>query len=291
MIGHPIAQSVSPQMQGAALAALARDDACFASWRYVAFDVEPERLGEALRLMAEKGFLGVNLTVPHKVQAVALVSSMETGAREAGAVNTLIRSSRGWHGHNTDGYGLSAAIAEDLGMSLRGTPVVLLGAGGAARGAAVECLRAGCTGIWIVNRSRPSLDALLDQLRPLAQATALHGVAHGLVAPAFPKGALVVNATRAGLHASDPAPIDLETIPGVAAVYDMVYNPPRTRLLAQAESLSIPWANGLAMLVHQGAKALEIWSGVPAARTAPTMRSAAAKALGSQSPARTVSPQ
>lgn len=281
MIGHPIGHSVSPQMQGAALAALARDDARFATWRYVAFDVEPERLPEALRLMGEKGFQGVNLTVPHKVQAVGLVSGMEAGALEAGAVNTLIRGSRGWHGHNTDGYGLSAAIAEDLGLSLRGTPVILLGAGGAARGAAVECLRAGCAGIWIVNRSRPNLDALLDQLRPLAHGTPLHGVAPGLAAPAFPTGALVVNATSAGLHASDAAPIDLAGIPGVAAVFDMVYNPPRTRLLAQAGALGIPSANGLAMLVHQGAKALEIWSGVPAARTAPVMRSAAAKALGS----------
>jgi shikimate dehydrogenase len=269
-------------MQGAALAELARDDARFSSWRYDAFDVEPERLGEALGLMAEKGFLGVNLTVPHKVQAVGLVAGMETGAREAGAVNTLVLGAGGWHGHNTDGYGLSAAIAEDLGLSLRGTPVILIGAGGAARGAAVECLRAGCAGIWIVNRSRPNLDTLLGQLRPLAPSTPLHGVAPGLAAPALPKGALVVNATSAGLHPSDPAPIDLDTIPGPAAVFDMVYNPPRTRLLARAEALGIPCANGLAMLVHQGAKALEIWSGVPAARTAPVMRSAAAKALGSK---------
>ena len=282
MIGHPIAHSVSPQMQGAALAALARDDARFASWRYDAFDVEPEHLGAALRILAERGFIGVNLTVPHKVQAVGLVAGMEAGAREAGAVNTLILGPLGWHGHNTDGYGLSAAIAEDLGLTLRGTPVILLGAGGAARGAAVECLRAGCAGIWVVNRSRQNLDALLGQLRPLAHSTPLHGVAPGLAAPAFPMGALVINATSAGLRASDPAPIDLATIPGVAAVFDMVYNPPRTRLLAQAEALGIPRANGLAMLVHQGAKALEIWSGVPAARTAPVMRSAAAKALGSQ---------
>ena len=282
MIGHPIAHSVSPQMQGAALAALARDDARFASWRYDAFDVEPEHLGAALRILAERGFIGVNLTVPHKVQAVGLVAGMEAGAREAGAVNTLILGPLGWHGHNTDGYGLSAAIAEDLGLTLRGTPVILLGAGGAARGAAVECLRAGCAGIWVVNRSRQNLDALLGQLRPLAHSPPLHGVAPGLAAPAFPMGALVINATSAGLRASDPAPIDLATIPGVAAVFDMVYNPPRTRLLAQAEALGIPRANGLAMLVHQGAKALEIWSGVPAARTAPVMRSAAAKALGSQ---------
>lgn len=93
-------------------------------------------------------------------------------------------------------------------------------------------------------------------------------------------GALVINATSAGLRGDDPAPVDLRALPGISAVYDMIYNPPRTRLLAQAQALGIAHANGLGMLAHQGAKSLEIWTGVPAAETAPAMRAAAAKALG-----------
>jgi len=267
-------------MQNAALAELARGDARFAEWRYFAFDVEPGGLPAALGLMRDRGFRGVNLTVPHKVLAAALVPDLDPAARETGAVNTLVREGPGWRGFNTDGYGLATAILEDLGLRLRGAPVVLLGAGGAARGAAVECLRAGCASLWIVNRTRANLDALLAHLAPLAGSVPVGAMAPGRAAAALPPGAIVINATSAGLREDDPAPADLGALPGVAAVYDMIYNPPQTRLLAQARSLGLPHANGLGMLVHQGAKALEIWTGIPASRTAPSMRAAAAKALG-----------
>jgi shikimate dehydrogenase len=263
-------------MHNAALAELAGGDSRFAGWRYFPFDVEPARLAEALGLLRARGFRGVNLTVPHKVLAVSMVSGLDAGAKEAGAVNTLLPDGTGWRGFNTDGYGLAAGIREELGIELRGTPVVLLGAGGAARGAAVECLRAGCAGLWIMNRTRGNLDSLLASISPLARGIPLHGIDAGLAAP----GAIVINATSAGLRPSDAAPADLSAFPGAAAVYDMIYNPPQTRLLAQARALGLPAANGLGMLVHQGAKALEIWTGIPAARMAPVMRAAAAKALG-----------
>lgn len=262
-------------------AALAECGARFADWHYRAFDVEPALLPEALRLMAGHGFRGVNLTVPHKIQAVGLVAAIDPAAREAGAVNTLLLEDGRWRGFNTDGYGLSAGIREDLGLSLEGTPVVLLGAGGAARGAAVECLHRGCSELWIVNRSRPGLDELIGLLRPLAGAIPVRGAGPGLPPAAPSPGALVINATSAGLRAADEPAVELGSLPGVRAVFDMVYNPPETRLLARARALGLPAANGLGMLVHQGAKSLEIWTGVPAVRTAPAMRAAAALALGS----------
>ena len=284
VIGHPIGHSLSPQMHAAALAELARGDPRFAKWRYFPFDVAPERLAEALDLMREHGFRGINLTVPHKVLAVDRVSSLEPAAREAGAVNTLLRDGPGWRGFNTDGYGLAAGLGEDLGVELRGASVVLLGAGGAARGAAAECLRAGCASLWIVNRTRSHLDMLMAQIAPLCGAAEVRGMTPDRIEAGLRHGAIVINATSAGLRADDPAPVDLAAFPGVAAVYDMIYNPPRTRLLAQAAALGVRQANGLGMLVHQGAKALEIWSGIPASRTAPAMRAAATKALGYASP-------
>ena len=268
-------------MHNAALAVLERADPRFAGWKYFPFDAEPGRLPAALGLLHDHGFRGVNLTVPHKVLAVGLVSSLDPGALEAGAVNTLLRDGPGWRGFNTDGYGLSTGIREELGIELRGTPVVLLGAGGAARGAAVECLRSGCAGLWILNRTRSNLDSLLAHLAPLARGIAVRGVEAGPRPAGLPAGAVVINATSAGLRPGDPAPADLETFPGVAAVYDMIYNPRQTGLLRQAQALGIPCANGLGMLVHQGDKSLEIWTGVPASETAPAMRAAAAKALGS----------
>jgi len=266
-------------MHNAALAELAHGDARFAGWRYFRFDVEPGRLPEALGLLRERRFLGVNLTVPHKVLAVGLVPDLDPAAREAGAVNTLIKHGTGWRGFNTDGHGLSAGILEDLGLELRGAPIVLLGAGGAARGAAVECLRAGCAALWIMNRTRANLDSLLAHLAPLAGKVPISAITPGRAAGLQP-GAIVINATSAGLRAGDPAPADLTTLPGIAAVYDMIYNPPETRLLVQARTLGLPHANGLGMLVHQGAKALEVWTGIPSSSTAPAMRAAAAKALG-----------
>ena len=267
-------------MHNAALDGLARDDTRFAGWRYFPFDVEPGMLPAALGLMRERGFRGVNLTVPHKVLAVGLVSELDPAAREAGAVNTLASAGSGWRGLNTDGYGLAAGILGDLGLGLRGATVVLLGAGGAARAAAVECLRAGCAALWVMNRTRSNLDSLLAHLAPLAGGTPVRALDAGGAAAGRPAGAIVINATSAGLRADDPPPADLGGFPGVGAVYDMIYNPPRTRLLAQAQELGLPHANGLGMLVHQGAKALEIWTGIPASRTAPAMRAAAAKALG-----------
>jgi shikimate dehydrogenase len=252
----------------------------FEDWRYFPFDVPPADLAAALDIMVSYDFKGINLTVPHKVLAVDMVSSIDPAAEEAGAVNTLLLEGSGWRGFNTDGYGLATGMREDLAIGLEGTPVVLLGAGGAARGAAAECLRQGCAGLWIANRTRSNLESLLGHLAPLAGKIPLRVLDPGSPAQGLAKGAVVINATSAGLHRDDPAPADLANFPGIAAVYDMIYNPPVTSLLRQARALGLPSANGIGMLVHQGAKALEIWTGAPAAESAPAMRAAAAKALG-----------
>ena len=281
VLGHPIRHSVSPAMHNAALAETARDDARFADWRYFRFEVPPDELPRALELLHRGGFHGVNLTVPHKVLAFGRMAAIDPAARPAGAVNTLLRRSDGWHGFNTDGYGLAAALRENLGRELAGAHVVLLGAGGAARGAAVECLQRRCASLTLINRTRANLDSLLELLAPLAGGISVTGLdpASADFARRLPAGALVINATSAGLKTTDPLPVDLAALPPPAAVFDMIYNPPETPLLQAAAARGIPTANGLAMLVHQGAKALETWSGVPATRTAPAMAKAAHAAL------------
>jgi shikimate dehydrogenase len=179
----------------------------------------------------------------------------------------------GWKGFNTDGYGLRMGIRETLRHELAGKAIILLGAGGAARGAAVECLARGCASLAIGNRSAGNREALLDLLRPLAGSIPVRGFDPASPVECEP-GALVINATSAGLKPGEAPPIDLAAIPRPLGIYDMIYNPPRTALLQAAETLGIPAANGLTMLVHQGAKALEIWSGVPAEVTAPLMERA-----------------
>lgn len=260
VLGHPIKHSVSPQMHNAALAEMARHDVRFASWQYFRFDIAPEDLPVALEKLHARGFHGINLTVPHKIIAFDRIAAIDPAARSIGAVNTLRRTSAGWHGYNTDGYGLATAINESLGFSLAGAHILLLGAGGAARGAAVECLQRSCASLSLVNRTQANLDTLLAQLAPLAGTSLITGTTF---APTPPSGALVINATSAGLKPTDPLPVDLTALARPAGVYDMIYNPPETPLLAQARALGLPAANGLGMLVHQGARALEIWSGAP----------------------------
>jgi shikimate dehydrogenase len=261
VLGQPIRHSLSPAMHAAALADMAARDPRFLDWRYVRFEVAPAELPAALQAFHEKGFRGLNLTVPHKVLAFGQVKKIDPAAQPVGAVNTLRSTAEGWEGFNTDGFGLAHGLADELGATLRGSHIVLLGAGGAARGAAVECLQQGCVSLSIGNRTQENLDALLQALQPLARGRLVRGFDPRQPPAGLPAGALVINATSAGLKASDPRPVDLAALPRPAGVYDMIYNPAETGLLADARARGLRAANGLSMLVHQGARALEIWSG------------------------------
>jgi shikimate dehydrogenase len=279
VLGQPINHSISPAMHNAALRAMATLDPRFRSWHYDRFEVPPAGLAAALQLFHARGFRGLNLTVPHKVLAVASVETMDDFARSAGAVNTLLRTERGWRGYNTDGYGLTAGLRESLGCALHGSAVLLLGAGGAGRSAAAECLRQGCASLWISNRTSARLQELIDELKPLQGTTPVRPLPPGFSFAELPAGAIVINATSAGLSESDELPLDLSACPRPAVVYDMIYNPARTRLLREARRLGIPAANGLSMLVHQGARSLALWSEVEV--PVDVMRAAATAALPS----------
>ncbi len=266
-------------MHNAALTALASTTPRFAHWRYFRFEIHPDQLPQALELFREKKFHGLNLTVPHKIIAFDRIAAIDPAARPIGAVNTLLLTPAGWRGHNSDGYGLAAAIRENLGLDLAGTHIILLGAGGAARGAAVECLQRRCASLSIANRTASNLAAMLTDLAPLAAGIPLRGFAPDAPPVDLPARALVINATSAGLRPTDALPVELTALPNLAAVFDMIYNPKETPLLTRASGLGLPYANGLAMLVHQGAKALEIWTDIPAATSAPIMAAAARTAL------------
>lgn len=278
LLGHPVAHSLSPVIHNAALAALVPEDAKFAQWRHNKFDVAPAALERALATFHAKGFVGLNLTAPHKEPVLEFVEGADAFTRAARAANSLVRTETGWRGCNTDGGGLADALESELQVTLAGRDVILLGAGGAARAAAVQCLRDKAASLWIGNRGRERLDALLDHLTPLAGEVALHGFTLEQLPPELPAGALVINATTLGLQRDDLAPLDLRQLNSPAQVFDMTYNPPVTALLRQAAALGIPHAHGLAMLVHQGARSFALWTGRPAPLAA--MRAAAGEAMG-----------
>ncbi len=277
VVGRPVAHSLSPAIHNAALAELAKAQPKYAGWRYFKFDIAPAELPRALSLFHKNRFHGLNLTVPHKSLAVEHLINGDAFVRAAGAANTLTYSESGWRGANTDGYGLTSALREDLGAELAGAHIILLGAGGAARGAAVECLRARCASLWIGNRTVATLDALLLNLQMFAGESTVRGFDLANPPPGLPAGATVINATSLGLSPADASPLDLRKIPAPARVYDMIYRPPQTTLLRQAAELGLSHANGLSMLVHQGARSLEIWTG--GAVPVPVMQAAARAAL------------
>lgn len=283
LLGHPVKHSLSPAIHNAALAALAKQDERFATWRYSKFDIAPADLGRALKLFYQKGFVGLNLTVPHKETAFEHAESSDDFASAASATNTLIRTPTGWRASNTDSGGLADALRTELGVELAGTNVILLGAGGAARAAAVQCLRDKVAALWIGNRGTDRLQGLLDHLASLAGNTPVKGFSLAAPPADLPAGAVVINTTAAGLSGDNSAPLDLHQIPTPSKVYDMIYNPPLTPLLKQASALGLPHAHGLGMLVNQGARSLSIWIG----RAAPVdvMSTAAQQAFAALSPA------
>ncbi len=274
MLGHPIRHSASPAFQNAGLAVLGLD------WRYLAFDVPPELLGQALAGAQAMRFIGLNLTVPHKLLACDLVDCLDASAQMWGAVNTIRFEARDetgqWqplhafatppagavraHGFNTDADALTRALREDLQVSLPGAAVLLLGAGGAGRTAALKLAADGVGQLFLVNRTVAKATAVAAEIRQRWP-----GVAVTVGYPAGPVD-VVLNATSLGLRAEDPLPLD----PGqfhlerARAAFDMVYRPAETPFLRAAAAAGCRTANGLGMLLYQGVAALEIWTGQPA---------------------------
>jgi shikimate dehydrogenase len=264
VIGHPIAHSLSPVMHNAALTELAKTNSKFNQWRYFKFDIAPAELEIALALFHKNKFRGLNLTVPHKALVVPHLDLKDTFVQDAGAANTLRFTETWWQGFNTDGIGLSTALREELSVELKEAHIILLGAGGAARAAAVECLRGQCTSLWIGNRTQSTLSALFASLKESKTCTTgahLEGFDPQNPPANLPANSIVINATSLGLKANDGSPLNLAKIPRPAKVFDMIYRPPQTALLSQADQMKIPCANGLSMLVYQGARSLELWTG------------------------------
>lgn len=241
IIGHPVSHSLSPLMHNAAFAALGLD------WVYVPFPVEPGRLPQAVAGLRALGVAGFNVTIPHKVAILPLLDRISPEAELIGAVNTVALRDGLLTGFNTDGIGLVAALSAQLGFDAAGRSVLLLGAGGAARSAVVALAGAGAARLELANRSAHKGRDLIDSLKGRLTGTAL--AAHPLerlADPGYLSGFdLVVNTTSVGM-AGDAVPgLELSLLDSGCAVYDMVYAPPVTPLLARARELGLAAANGL----------------------------------------------
>lgn len=261
VIGDPVAHSVSPPMQNAALAAGGIEA------RYTRLHVRPDELPEALGLLAAAGFLGVNLTLPHKTAAMPWLDSLDPHAAMLGAVNTVrVEPDGSLRGFNTDGPGFERAVRAEFGLALRGARILILGAGGGAgRALATQCALAGCRRLVLVNRTVDKAQALAGSLRVHTEVAVVPWEIAALI-PVLRETDLVVNTSSLGLQPDDPSPLPAEVLRPGLRVFDTVYRrgSTPTPLVAAAQVAGAAAVGGRSLLLHQGALAFECWFDRPA---------------------------
>ena len=259
VIGWPIEHSLSPAMQGAALREMGLN------WVYLAFAVEPERVGEALDGVRGLGLVGLNVTIPHKSAVIEHLDEIDESVAALGVANTIVRTREGrLEGHNTDGPGFLRSLAEH-GHEVDGKAVTLIGGGGSARSVAYACARDGASRMAIVNRTverAESVAELVHEKTGLADVEAI-----GLDTPAAEEAVagadVIVDCTSVGMypeHEVEPVTPGAWLRPGQVVV-DLTYNPIDTVLLKAAREAGAAIVDGAGMLVHQGAISLRYWSG------------------------------
>jgi shikimate dehydrogenase len=252
VVGHPIRHSLSPVLHNAWLEAAGLDGA------YVAFNVAPERFSALIEGFRGGSLAGLNVTLPFKTDALAAADQVSPRARAAGAANVLVFGEDGTvRADNTDGEGLLYAFARQApGFRPGSGPLVLYGAGGAARGAAAAFLEAGCPEVRILNRTRARAEAVAQALGGRVKALDLDDAALALDG-----AAALINASSAGLGPDSPPPPDLSGAP--AGAMDRTYKPLRTPFLEAAAARGLSTVDGLDMLIGQARPAFEAFFGCP----------------------------
>ncbi len=263
VFGDPVAHSLSPQLQNAAL------EACKIDTRYARFHIRTNELRSALRFLRELDLIGINLTVPHKIAAFAQIDEADEFATHAGAVNTIRVREKKLVGSNTDGDGFLQAVRSEFSVDVRDLRIMLIGAGGGTGHAiAWQCALENCERLVLVNRTCEKAQALAGQLRPYFAGPRVLGPAARLETVTWDERALraqladidlIVNATPLGMNANDPSPVPARLLAPHHMVFDCVYGPSKTSLLRAADEAGARGANGLSMLLHQGALAFQIW--------------------------------
>lgn len=255
VIGWPIKHSLSPQMQLAGFHALgiAAD--------YEKLAVPPDQLADAVNKMRRR-YKGWNVTVPHKQTIIPLLDTVEPTAAKIGSVNTIINRDGLLHGCSTDGWGLMTALKESFEIDLAGHSFAFIGAGGAARATAPYFAANGAASITVINRTLTKAQAICQLARNLAPYCKTGSCTPGdvnQVRALLQTADVIIQATSLGLNPDDPLPLDIQLLPTGKPVYEMIYRP--TPFLRAAQARNCPSADGAGMLLHQGAKSLELWTG------------------------------
>lgn len=280
LLGHPVGHSLSPAMHNAAFRALGLNA------RYTLLDVLPRDLPATLDELHAGGFGGLNITIPHKEAAFRFLArhhAVSDSARVLRAVNTVVfRRDGAMEGHNTDAPGFLDALREAFRASPSGKRILLLGAGGAGRALALTCVLHGAAELLVADLRPAARRRLLLALRETAPGLPVAGVSLARAARAARDCDLILQATPVGMTPGDSSLLPPDAFRKGQLVFDLIYNPAETPLLAGARSAGARTANGLGMLLHQGARAFRLWTG----RKPPVavMRAALQQALRDRSP-------
>lgn len=259
LMGRPVTHSLSPAMHNAAFA---KENLDFV---YVAMDVDPEELREAVRGAAALGFRGFNLTMPHKEKIIPLLDEIDGAAKLSGAVNTVVIEGSKLRGHNTDGSGMVQACRE-AGTDVSGKTIVLLGAGGAASAISFALQAEGASSLHIFNRSVDRAETLAAKLKEFGGGANVHAHPLDSLETSGVSPDILINTTSLGMKDGDPLPVPeeyLKNLPEHTVIADAVYRPgDRTRLLHTADGLGMRTINGQRMLLYQGVHAQKLWTGL-----------------------------
>jgi len=251
LMGYPVSHTISPAIHNSAFSALGLD------WVYLPFEVKPEHLKRAIFGLKPLGIAGVNITIPHKVQALAYMDGLSEEAELIGAINTVVVKEDGLFGDNTDGKGFIRSLKE-AGFSLKEKRVALIGAGGGGRAISISLAREGAEAIYISDTDKERRESLIGYIK-----NRFDILVSEMSDPSIIKDIdLLVNATPCGMKEKDPLPIDAGFIHPDILVYDLIYNPQKTRLLEEAERKGAKTLSGLAMLVYQAALSFSAWTGI-----------------------------
>lgn len=259
VLGHPIGHTLSPAMHNASIEALGLAD----EYEYGKLDVAPEQLMERLSQFPDEGYAGVNLTIPLKEVAFRGLDRLDESAKVLGAVNTVEFAEEGPVGHNTDGFGFLTALEEAFGKTVEGDAVFILGCGGAGRAAALMAALNGAGAITLADLDAERVQNLSVEIGQLASEVGIFQCLEKETQVQSCRGAdLVIQASPVGMKKDDPSLLSSEAFREGQRVFDLIYMYPETAFLSTARSAGAQIANGLGMLLHQGARAFEIWTGI-----------------------------
>jgi shikimate dehydrogenase len=289
IFGDPVAHTLSPAMQNAAFESLGMD------FVYVPFHVRPAELKAAVGAIRALGMPGVNITIPHKEKVIELLDGLDEDARAIGAVNTVVNREGKLTGYNTDGEGFLRSLTEETGFNSQGKTIIILGAGGAARGILASVLKKKNKKperVIVANRTFERAEGLVKEFNEKFEGSNLEaiGLDEAGLGPALEEADLLVNATSIGMEGGmeggggqgghgghGPLLFMIDKLPDTAIVSDIVYKPIVTEFIREADERGLTTHRGLGMLVGQGALSFELWTGEKA--PVHVMRQAAFEAL------------